>query len=80
MTLYPRLIDENEHDHRPPILSVIYQCNLCPFETKGSKISNEDNSALWAMQDHVKNYHHETVHQVSYSIIINRMDPKVARR
>ena len=80
MTLYPRLIDDNDHDHRPPILSVIYECNLCPFETKGSKISNEDNSALWAMQDHVKNYHHETVRQVSYSIIINRMDPKAVRR
>ena len=53
MTLYPHLIDDNSHDHRPPILSVIYQCNLCPFETKGSKISNEDNSALWGMQDHV---------------------------
>ena len=79
MTLYPRLIDDNDHDHRPPILSVIYECKNCEFISRGSKVAFSENSAWWAMEEHLREEHDEII-PASYSISIIRMDRKVVRR
>ena len=79
MTLYPRLIDDNSHDHRPPILSVIYECKNCGFTTYGSKTAFNDNSAWWAMEKHLLEEHDEVI-PASYSISIIRTNPKVMRK
>ena len=53
-SFHPRLIDDNDHDHRPPILSVIYECKNCEFISRGSKVAFSENSAWWAMEEHLR--------------------------
>ena len=78
-SFHPRLIDDNDHDHRPPILSVIYERKNCEFISRGSKVAFSANSAWWAMEEHLREEHDEII-PASYSISIIRMDPKVVRR
>ena len=78
-SFHPRLIDDNDHDHRPPVLSVIYECKNCEFISRGSKVAFSENSAWWAMEEHLREEHEEVI-PASYSISIIRMDPKVVRR